>query len=261
MFARQTAGLCGRVNATGLRNRHMQTNENIPTYRVWGADNVAYGPVELPTLVNWVRDERVTADTWVFSSEANAWQKASACAELKVLFRDRRRAGGGENQTAAKAHGIKPAALRRIRVFAGFDEKQLESFLQYMEVVPCRQFSHVVNKGDHGDAMYLVLEGELRAFTIVDGKESLLSTMTTGDFFGEISLLDQGPRSANVVANQPSTLLKISAAAFDHLVAEAPALALPFLLALSRFVVGRVRTLTKRYEDSIHFSRTAGLWG
>jgi len=127
-----------------------------------------------------------------------------------------------------------------------------------MEVIHCRQFSSVVNKDSHGDAMYLVLEGELRAFTLVDGKESTLSTINTGEFFGEISLLDEGPRSANVVANQDSVLLKISSAAFQHLVNEAPALALPFLLALSRSVVARVRTLTKRYEDSIHFSRTLG---
>jgi CRP-like cAMP-binding protein len=241
----------------------MQTNESTPTYRVWGADNVAYGPVELPALVYWIRDERVTPDTWVFSTQCKAWQQAKAYPELKALFASQPSGGGAAatTQASARSLGIKPGSLRRIKVLAGMDERQLESFLQYMELVPCRQFSQLVRKGEHGDAMYLVLEGELRAYTIVDGKESLLSTMTTGDFFGEISLLDQGPRSANVVANRDSTLLRISAAAFDHLVAEAPALALPFLLALSRSVVGRVRTLTKRYEDSIHFSRTAGLWG
>ena len=107
--------------------------------------------------------------------------------------------------------------------------------------------------------MFMVLEGELRALTLVDGKESTLSTMGVGDFFGEISLLDHGPRSADVIANQNSVLLKISTASFEHLIREAPALALPFLFALSKSVVGRVRTLTKRYEDSIHFSRTAGV--
>ena len=37
---------------------------------VWGIDRVAYGPVELPTLVSWVKDERVTADTWVYAASS-----------------------------------------------------------------------------------------------------------------------------------------------------------------------------------------------
>ena len=236
----------------------MQDDQPAPLFRVWGADNVAYGPVELPTLVSWVQDERVTPTTYVFSDILGAWQKASEVVELKVVLQRKARDVVARGDTAfitSPGHGIKPGTLRRIKVFASMEEKQLESFVHYMEVVRCRQFTHVVRKGEHGDAMFLVLEGELRALTMVDGKESTLSTMTTGDFFGEISLLDQGPRSADVVANQESVLLKVSTAAFERLVAEAPALALPFLLALSRSFVGRMRNLTKRYEDSIHFSR------
>jgi hypothetical protein len=45
-------------------------------YIVWGIDQTAYGPVELPTLVNWVKDERVTADTWIYAARNACWQKA-----------------------------------------------------------------------------------------------------------------------------------------------------------------------------------------
>ena len=103
--------------------------------------------------------------------------------------------------------------------------------------------------------MYVVVDGELRALTIIEGKESILATMGPGACFGEISLLDQGPRSADVIANRDSTLLKLSHAAFERLVCQAPALALPFVLALSREAAQRVRHVTKRYEDSIQFIR------
>ena len=142
-------------------------------------------------------------------------------------------------------------------MLAGLDARQLESFLKYMEVMECKQFSHVVRKGEHGDAMYLVLDGELRALTLVGGKESTLATLLTGTSSGEISLLDQGPALGGRDCHRDSRLLKISASAFERLVREAPALALPFLHAISRSVVGRMRLLTKRYEDSIHWSRTA----
>jgi len=137
------------------------------------------------------------------------------------------------------------------------EEKQLQSFVQFMEVVNVAQFAQVFRKGEHGEAMYLVLEGELRARVVVGGKETTLSTMTAGDFFGEISLLDEGPRSADVIANADSRLLKISATAFDRVMREAPALASSFLYGLSKSIGARVRVLTQKYQDSIHLSRLA----
>jgi len=223
-------------------------------FRVWGADNIAYGPVELPTLVNWIRDNRVLKDSWIFAETKGEWKQAAEMPELSLLFKSKT---GSAPAAGAAPHGITPGALRRIKVFAEMDERQLTSFLQYMEVRKYPQFSTVVLKGQHGDAMFLVLEGELRARVLVDGKESTLSTMAVGDCFGELALVDQGPRSADVVANKETVLLKISAEAMKRLFQEAPALAAPFLLALMRALAARLRALTKRYEDSIHFARAA----
>jgi hypothetical protein len=223
-------------------------------FRVWGADNIAYGPVELPALINWVRDDRVLRDSWIFQDAKGEWKRAGEMPELGLLFKSK---PGSAPTAGAAPHGITPGALRRIKIFADMDERQLTSFLQYMEVRKYPQFSTVVLKGQHGDAMFLVLEGELRARVLVDGKESTLSTMGVGDCFGELALVDQGPRSADVVANKETVLLKISAEAMKRLFQEAPALAAPFLLALMRALAARLRALTKRYEDSIHFARTA----
>src|SRR5690606_12933572 len=121
--------------------------------------------------------------------------------------------------------------------------------------VNVNQFATVVTKGAHGDAMYMVLEGELRARSMVDGKETILSIIEPGEFFGEISILDHGPRSADIVANKPAILLRISTPGIDRILKEAPARAAPFLHGLGRSISSRLRTLTKRYEDSIHFSR------
>lgn len=234
-------------------------SDETPHYRIWGLDNVAYGPVELPVLSNWVLDERVTAQTWVFEEANQRWVRASEMKELKILFE--RRSGAAATTPAgssSRPETLKVASLRRIKILADMEEKQLESFVQFMEVVAVRQFAEVFRKGEHGDAMYLVLEGELRARVIVDKTETTLSTMRAGDFFGEISLLDAGPRSADVIANSGSRLLKISSAAFARMMGEAPALAASFLYGLSKSVGARVRVLTQKYQDSIHFSRLAG---
>jgi CRP-like cAMP-binding protein len=231
----------------------METNDSA-NYRAWGADNIAYGPLELPTLVTWIKQGKVTANSWVFREKDRAWSRASDVTELKVLFKSKLPPSAA---ASADALGIQPGSLRRIKMLADVDERLLASLLTYLEVVRVPAFGNVVSKGEHGDALFMVLEGELRARVMVGGQETTLATMGVGECFGELAIVDQGPRSADVIANQPAVLVKVSDAALKKMFAEAPALAAPFMLALTRVIAQRVRLLTKRYEDSINFSRTA----
>jgi CRP-like cAMP-binding protein len=227
-------------------------------YRTWGTDNIAYGPMELPGLVTWIKQGKVRADSWVFKEKDGAWSRASDLPELKVLFKSKLPPAAA---ASAQASGIQPGSLRRIKMLAEVDERLLASLLSYLEVVKVAPFGTVVNKGEHGDALFMVLEGEVRARVMIGGKESTLTTMGVGECFGELAVVDQGPRSADVIANQPSVLIKVSEAALRKMFAEAPALAAPFMLALTKVIAKRVRVLTKRYEDSINFSRAAAAAG
>jgi CRP-like cAMP-binding protein len=232
----------------------VETNANF-NYRAWGADNIAYGPVELPGLVAWIKQGKVTANSWVFREKDATWSRASDLTELKVLFKSKLPTSAA---ASAEATGIQPGSLRRIKMLADVDERLLASLLSYLEVVRVAPFGTVVNKGENGDALFMVLEGEVRARMMIGGRETTLSTMGVGECFGELAIVDQGPRSADVLANQPTVLIKVSAAALKKMFTEAPALAAPFMLALTRVIAQRVRVLTKRYEDSIQFSRAAG---
>jgi len=227
----------------------MEPKSRASTYRVWASEKIVYGPYTLATLVEWVRQQRVLADTWIYSERKGTWNQAASMAELKLLF-DPTQSRPGHMVKAVRA-GVNPDVMLHIKVLAGFNDAQLDSFVRYMEVVTFEPYSVAVREGDPGDAMYLILEGELRVRMIRRGKESILATLKAGDFFGEISLLDEGPRSADVVANERSILLKMSTASFAKLRREAPALAEPFLHALGQILVGRLRMINKRYVDSV----------
>jgi CRP-like cAMP-binding protein len=231
----------------------MDTNTSY-NYLAWGTDKIAYGPVELPGLVTWIKQGRVTPNSWVFREKDSTWSRASDLPELKVLFKSKLPPAAA---ASAEALGIQPGSLRRIKMLADVEERLLASLLTYLEVVKVAPFGTVVSQGEHGDALFMVLEGEVRARVMIDGRETTLSTMGVGECFGELAIVDQGPRSADVIANQATVLIKVSEAALRKMLAEAPALAAPFALALARVIAHRVRVLTKRYEDSIHFSRTA----
>jgi CRP-like cAMP-binding protein len=105
--------------------------------------------------------------------------------------------------------------------------------------------------------MYLILEGELRVRQMSNGKETVLVTLHAGEFFGDISLFDHGPRSADVVANNPSVLLKVSTTNFQRLVQEAPELATPFLVAICKTLTARIRADNKRLRDAVNVGRAA----
>src|SRR5690242_507858 len=97
--------------------------ENIaPLYRVWGIDNIAYGPVELPALVSWLKQERVLADTWIFMEASNTWVRAAELPELKMLFQRSPSEKPAPNATSPR---VSAAALRRIKILATVDEKVL----------------------------------------------------------------------------------------------------------------------------------------
>lgn len=227
--------------------------QTAPTYRIWGPDNIAYGPVELPGLVGWVRQGRLNASSWVYREEQRDWVHATDLPELKPLL--------GPKGVAAKAAGptnLKPEQLRRIKVFADMESAQLASLLGYLEPVEVRKFTVLFHKGDAGDAMYSVLEGEVRAREVKSGGETTLFTLGVGESFGELALLIEGERASDIVANEDSKLLRLPAKAFAQIIREAPALATPFLLAISRTLAHRSRALGGRLTSDLNLAQAAG---
>ncbi len=234
----------------------MASNASNTDFTVWGADQAAYGPVELPTLVSWVRGERVTADTWVFDAKNHAWRKAAEIPELQMFFRPRGTATI-DMQATTPAGIVGTKALRRVKILADLTEEQLGCFAKFMEPQKISPWQQVVKQGECEDSMYLILEGEFRVRVQAGEKETILATLGAGEFFGDISLFDHGPRSADVVSNADGLLLKITSQSIRKLSAEAPGVALPFLMAVGKTLAARIRTDNKRYFDSVKFARAA----
>jgi hypothetical protein len=224
----------------------MAESANNNDFIVWGFDQTPYGPVEVPALVSWVKDERVTAESWIFVRKTSVWRRAAEVAELQMFFRSKDKTNG-----EATDSGLDSRTLRRVKILACFSEEQIQRFSHFVEIQEIPQWSVIVKQGDPGDAMYLVLQGELRVRLMVDGKETILATLGSGDFFGDISLFDEGPRSADVVANADSFVARMSVSAFDRLSNEAPDLAAPFLRAIGRTLTARIRADNKRLGNSV----------
>jgi CRP/FNR family transcriptional regulator, cyclic AMP receptor protein len=226
-------------------------------YKIWAVDDVVYGPIDMPTLVGWVKEERVVAETWIFDMQKDKWEQAGEMTEMRAIFKGVAVRSGAQKDATPMVQGIKPGMLRRVKILGEMSDQEIGRFAQFMEIENASQFHTVVKQGERGDAMFCILEGEVRVRQMISGKETVLATLRAGEFFGDISLFDHGPRSADIVANLHSTLLKVSVENFKGLTKEAPELATPFLSAVCKTLVARIRADNKRLRDSLSFSRAS----
>jgi CRP-like cAMP-binding protein len=149
---------------------------------------------------------------------------------------------------------LKPAHVRRIKSLALLSDKQLESFLNCVELVVLEHSANIFKERERGDSMFLILDGEVRVFSKQKNGEILfLRALQAGDAFGEIALLTQGPRSASAEAMKQSLLLKISAASLQKLMRIEPALAAQFLYHLARSLGRQLTDLTTRLRTQRDF--------
>lgn len=107
--------------------------------------------------------------------------------------------------------------LRQIPLFADLSEEDLEQLYTMADTVSIPAGQFVLQEGDPGDSLYVVLDGELEVTKRQGSQEVLLALYRPGQFFGEMALLERAPRSASVRTLRESRLLEISQAAFQTL--------------------------------------------
>src|ERR1043166_3922514 len=95
--------------------------------------------------------------------------------------------------------------------------------------------SVILSEGDPGEALFLIRSGQVKVTVVAeDGREVILSVLGPGNFFGEMALVDDEPRSAHVIAMEDSTLLQLRREDFRARLRSAPELAISLLCELSR---------------------------
>jgi CRP-like cAMP-binding protein len=147
--------------------------------------------------------------------------------------------------------------LKDTVLFAEFSSEEFDQLFELFDEIRVAQGEIIVRQDDSGDCMFILMEGSARVIHRKDGREFLLATMQPGDFFGELALVDAGPRSADVVATTDCALLKITQAMISAAAGVYPTAAFKLLIAIGRVLVDRLRKSNQRYVDSLLFP-TAG---
>jgi CRP/FNR family transcriptional regulator/CRP/FNR family cyclic AMP-dependent transcriptional regulator len=126
--------------------------------------------------------------------------------------------------------------LKGVELFSELSDDQLKLLANLVEVQNFNRDETVVLEGDDSvQALYLIASGSVQVYmTGVDGRETILSFLERGDFFGEMSLIDGEPRSASVRTVTDSQMLIIYREGFLSLIKQYPELAMSLLSEMSK---------------------------
>ena len=129
-----------------------------------------------------------------------------------------------------------PGLLRSVSIFADLDPAEVTALERLAEFRDYADGAVVVSQEEAGDALYVLVSGKVKVVLYGEsGREIILSIFKSpGDFFGEMSLLDNEPRSATVIADERSRLLVLSRKDFHAHLESHPRTALRVLTELSR---------------------------
>jgi len=116
---------------------------------------------------------------------------------------------------------VSTAVLKAVPLFASFPEDQLRMLTSVITRRSLPRSTTVMASGDPTDSLYIVLSGRLKVMmSDAEGKEVILSILGPGEFFGEMGLIDDAPRSASVVSIEACELLSIAKRDFKKCLAE-----------------------------------------
>lgn len=147
---------------------------------------------------------------------------------------------------------IKPASieemLSKIPVFEKLEAKELR---QIAGIVHRRQYAkgeYVFYQGDPGLGMYVVEKGKVGIVVGDNGTQQELTEMDDGDFFGEIALLDESPRSASVIVKEDSQLIGFFRPDLFDVIQKTPKTGLKIVMKLAEMIGERLRHMNSEFS-------------
>lgn len=136
--------------------------------------------------------------------------------------------------------------LASLPLFQEMDRAKLEVLARRVVARTYPKHTVLITEGDHSDTLYIILAGRVKAFlSDENGREVILNFQEPGEYFGEMALLDEQPRSASVVTLEACRFGLLAKSDFMAFLAEHPETALVVIRHLS----ARLRVLTEKVRE------------
>ena len=136
--------------------------------------------------------------------------------------------------------------LHRVHMFSDLATDETDILTKHCTIRSYPANTILINEGDDSSSLYVIIEGEVKVFVNDEhGKEAILSIMGEGEYFGELALIDDSPRSASVMTIKPTKVMIITKADFKRCLKDYPELAFNLIRAMSK----QIRALTDSVKN------------
>lgn len=133
--------------------------------------------------------------------------------------------------------------LARNQLFTGLEDFYMKDLIAKAEVKTWPAGTQIITEGDPGDAVFFIISGKVKVTLYgEEGREIVLAILKDGDMFGEMSIIDDKPRSANVEAVQDLLCLVVTKGAFLDYMSSHHKVNMRFL----SYITGRLREATRK---------------
>ena len=133
------------------------------------------------------------------------------------------------------ATAVSTAVLKTVPLFTSLTEDYLRMLSAAVTRKSAPRSTTIMASGDAIDSLYMILSGRLKVMmSDSEGKEVILAILGPGEFFGEMGLIDDEPRSASVVSIEPCKLLSIAKRDFKRVISENSEMAMSVMRGLVR---------------------------
>jgi CRP-like cAMP-binding protein len=122
--------------------------------------------------------------------------------------------------------------LKKVPMFSELSKSHLREISKHSDNVAKKAGDVLARQGNKGWEFFFIIEGKAR----VEKDGRVIRNLTSGDFFGEISLIDREPRTASVIAETDMDLLVVHSRAFNHLLDMTPGLSEKILISLCKYI-------------------------
>jgi CRP-like cAMP-binding protein len=145
--------------------------------------------------------------------------------------------------------------LINLPIFSSFNVDELSVFARHMSFIHLQRGEYLFVEGDQGTFMGFVVNGILEVQKKTDtGENIVLARLTKGSSIGEMALIDKSPRSATVIAKQPTTMVTLTDKGFDILAERYPPLGIKVIQKIARLLSLNMRRTSSKLADLMQSS-------
>lgn len=138
--------------------------------------------------------------------------------------------------------------FRQVDLFQDLPEKALEEIVSFAQMLQFYNNQTIISEGESGSDIFIVVSGKVRiqVESISPYMEIGITKLDAGEVFGEMSLLEEGPRSASAITTEPARVVRIGGSDLKGFIERQPQWGLIVMRNMARIMAHRLKNMNRR---------------